>query len=437
MWIRREKRIRFQKAKFRESIEELNNPGCGWYHIYPFVLQMPAVLSLEEIQACISDISKREQLVLVRMDIGAFRSCEIPEEVLETIFCIFELFRSNKKQMIVRFTYDSEGRGMEREPQNIEMVKRHMEQLGKIVCEFSADILVLQGIFVGSWGEMHHSKFLSVSDMSDLLCCFYRAVKGSCYHAVRTPDQWRKITEYAGTDPAIKTRLGLFNDGLFGSATDLGTYREFSREEELGWQERCVSAAPNGGEAVAGEELTGYRQAAKEMGKMHLSYLNSSYQQNQLDYWRKECVKQKGCWNGINGYDYIGRHLGSRFRVLDAKLKRNQLDIFIENCGFSGFHQEAECFLEMVAENGETYRKTIDTNVSEWGTEKRIVLHAALWDGEKKTEGNVFFQMKRKIDGRPVRFANEGADDRVLLGRFTEKRNTGGKEISPWNLGIG
>lgn len=417
MWIKNRKRVRFQKAEFRESGEALDNPGCGWYHIYPFAIQDPAELSLEETKVCILDISKEEHLVLVRIDLGAFHSCEIPEKALEAVSHIFELFRVNQKQMIVRFTYDSEGKGMEKEPQSIELIKKHMEQLGKVICRFASDIVVLQGIFVGSWGEMHHSKFLAVSDMSELICSLDHAVRGSCYLAVRTPEQWRNITNYKRTGQDLKKRLGLFNDGIFGSATDLGTYRENTREQELEWQKYFVDSVPNGGEVIAGERLVGYRQAAKEMESMHLSYLNSSYHQKQLDYWKNERVKEWGCWKGLSGYEYIGRHLGSRFVICNVRVSQKNLEVVIENHGFSGFYEEAEFFLVMEENTGKTVRKDIEMNASEWKSDKRIVMKIPLSVIETEAkESKIFFQMRRKKDCKTIRFANEGAGDRVLLG---------------------
>ena len=422
MWMKDKKRIRFQKAKFLESSKELGNPGRGWYHIYPFVIQNPPEFSLEETRSCILDISREENLVLVRIDIGAFQSCEIPKEALETVSDIFHLFRVSQKQMIVRFTYDSKGRGMEKEPQSIDLIKKHMEQLGEVICKFATDILILQGIFVGSWGEMHHSKFLTVSDMSELICSLYRAVRGECYLAVRTPEQWRNITDYKRAEQGLKKRMGLFNDGIFGSSTDLGTYREGTREKELMWQKYFADSAPNGGEVIAGERPVGYRQAAEEMQSMHLSYLNSSYQQRQLDHWKNERVEEPGCWKGLSGYEDIGRHLGSRFvicrvRVSRRRVSQRYLEVVIENHGFSGFYEEAELFLIIEENTGKTVLRNIKMNDSEWKSEKRIVLWIPLSDIETEaTESKVFFQMRRKRDHKVIRFANEGADDRVLLG---------------------
>lgn len=415
--MRNKKEIRFRKARFLESSEALNNPGCGWYHVYPFVIRVPAQLSLEETESSLSDISREEQLVLARIDIGAFRACEIPEEALDAVTRIFDFFHENQKQMIVRFTYDSEGKGMQREPQSMELIKTHMEQLGAVICRFASDILVLQGIFVGSWGEMHHSKFLAASDMSELICSLYRAVKGSCYLAVRTPKQWREITENEKTKPDLKKKLGLFNDGIFGSATDLGTYQEGLRENELKWQERFAASVPNGGEVIADEMPVGYRQAAEEMKSMHLCYLNSSYQKRQLDLWKNERVEEADCWKGLSGYEYIGRHLGSRFLVRDAEVFGDRLEILVENLGFAGLYEETECFLEIEGSTGKMILRNVETIASEWKSEKKIVLSVPLSVIEtEEKESKVFLRMKRKKDGRTIRLANQGAEDRVLLG---------------------
>ena len=51
----------------------------------------------------------------------------------------------------------------------------------------------------------------------------------------------------------------------------------------------------------------------RELDQMHVSYLNSTYRQEQLNAWKNQSMT----WNGetISVYDYIGRHLGYRFTV--------------------------------------------------------------------------------------------------------------------------
>ena len=71
--------------------------------------------------------------MLLRIDIGAFREREIPEKALACAEQILAYFAGEKKDMILRFVYDTEGRGLAKEPTYIQLVKRHMEQLGPLI----------------------------------------------------------------------------------------------------------------------------------------------------------------------------------------------------------------------------------------------------------------------------------------------------------------
>ena len=159
-----------------------------------------------EEEAWLDESCRQEQLALVLILIGDYRACEIPKEALLHIGQILEFFRRNGKETILRFVYDNEGKGMEREPLTASMVKRHMEQIGGAIRPYMEDILVLQGIFVGNWGEMHGSKFLGRDSMCDLMNALYRATEGRCFLAVRTPAQWRTVAD-GSAEPGLEERL--------------------------------------------------------------------------------------------------------------------------------------------------------------------------------------------------------------------------------------
>lgn len=429
MRIRFRERTAFRKAEFRESSEELYNPGCGWYHVYTFRAKPQAGKSVEE-EAWLDESCRRERLALALIDIGDYRACAIAQEALDHIRRILEFFHGNGKQVILRFVYDNEGKGMEREPLTISMVKRHMEQLGGALQPYMADILVLQGIFVGSWGEMHGSKFLDRDSMGALADTLYRATKGACFLAVRTPAQWRILTGGAGGQE-LEERLGLYNDGIFGSETDLGTYGtlpraqagetgSWSRPEELEWQESCMDRTPNGGEILSGERLKGYRQAAQELEKMHATYLNSIYHPDQLELWKQETVEEEGCWRGVSGYDYIGRHLGYRFTVRNVTEKKGkELYVTVENTGFANLCQEAECFLVAEGRDGKRTFQRLPADPREWRNGQEATFRADI-SGSLTPGTRLFLLLKRKADGQAIRFANQGADDKVLLGEFSD-----------------
>lgn len=421
--------MRFYQADYVETCEPLENPDCGWYHIYPFILKDvpgtvfpdlgPLARSLEE--------SGKERLALIQFHIGFFRERELTAGILGHMERILSCFCAAGKQMILRIAYDLEGKGLLWEPTSEALIHRHMEQVAPLICRYAWDILALQGIFVGNWGEMHGSRFLSESAMARLVSTLYRTTGGACFLAVRTPAQWRGVMARLSGEAGLEEKLTLFNDGLFGSDTDLGTYgvcRERRgdeagrrrREEELEWQSRMMTGKPVGGEAVAALKPVGYIQGAAEMAKIHICYLNSAYHKGQLDFWRGETVNIPGCWAGLSGYDYIGRHLGPRFVIRDVKKMGRKLLVLIQNQGFSGVCKEADCFLITEWGNGRKEELRLDTDMRDWRGGQTVKLLVPLQlerDGKDPVQLSLTL---RKRDRRILRFANQGAGDSVRLG---------------------
>ena len=173
----------------------MGNPGCGWYHVYTFAAKPPADGRPVEEETWLDGECRKEQLALALIDIGSYRTGAISQEALTHIEEIFRFFRREGKQMILRFAYDIRGEARVTEPSDIALVRRHMEQLGGIIGGYERDILVIQGILVGNWGEMHGSRFLDEASVCGLARTWYQVTKGRCYHAVRTPAQCRKIVE--------------------------------------------------------------------------------------------------------------------------------------------------------------------------------------------------------------------------------------------------
>ncbi len=88
-WLK--KHLAFDKNKdadiqLKESTRALKNPGCGWYHIYTFDLSKESFLYID---------CEEEELVLLLIDIHAFRGCEqIPKEALEYFSSILTFFEA-------------------------------------------------------------------------------------------------------------------------------------------------------------------------------------------------------------------------------------------------------------------------------------------------------------------------------------------------------
>lgn len=458
-------RKKWEQTKFQESSRKLANPGRGWYHIYPFVIEDDK----EEIF-----LDGEEVLALVRIDISAFREGEISEKGLGQIERILSFFRESGKEMILRFVYDTEGKASEKEPALLKTVLLHMEQVGEVICKFSGSVLAVQGVFVGNWGEMHGSRFLTDANLVLLTDTMLTVIGENCPLAVRTPAQLTMLQKALGAEK--RRRLTLFNDGIFGSETDLGTYE--NREAALSFQEKGMEGRFVGGEALNGLDgsLTGFKQAAADFRRMHLSYLNSSYQPEILEKWRQEKVTEPGPYQGLSGYEYLERHLGYRLVLRSARLGRNGLEIEIENMGFAAPVEELACRLRILGEDNEERTRKKEESLTAGISGKKMwkkqsPAEDVFLEGEQKKEnpsedismeserkqaagslgreetllpvdisgerwisgqksrllvekeklvanGAVYLEIIRQKDGRKIRFANEGAAGFGFLGYF-------------------
>ena len=452
MILRKNRKRKFQKNRPYESYEDRKNPGRGWYHIYTYDLSQ----RLPELYiAC-----EEETVVLLLLDIGQYQTGRIPEDALEYMKEILEFFHRHEKKMILRPVYDTTGNGMRTEPSGVQLIKEHMNQLGAVITLLAEDVLVVQGILVGDWGEMHGSKFLSEERLTELAGAYIEAMHYTCYLAVRTPAQWKSIVK--SSDKRMKERLVLFNDGILGSETDLGTFR--SSEERNVWletQAETMSAGPVGGEVVSCQEYfdpddchqektddkkTESRTDIADMKRMHLTYLNSTHDQKLLDKWKNQIVN----WDGhqTSMYDYVGLHLGYRFIIRDIVWKKNKfLEVNVENSGFADIYEETECLLEFRTASSDPEKAErnisecicLDCDARNWksGTMNRIQIPADIvgsylqnldrqsflynsntGNAERKEEIEVFLQLCCKQDGRKILFANTSAENGVLLGTF-------------------
>ncbi len=419
--------------------EPVLNPGQGWYSTFTFRIgEVPDVEKLSW------SINADERLVLLLIDIGQCRGEDLTEEMLEHVRQVFAFFAANGREMIVRTVYDTEGKGMEREPSFQDQIQRHMRQLGPLFREFSENICTLQGLFVGSWGEMHDSRYLSEKKLKELAETLWEASGGACYIAVRTPRQKRQLE---GTCiPA--DRVGVFNDGLFGSDTHLGTFGTSGdttvRGEawlpalEMAYLNESTRQTPNGGEAVYGGEFDD-RQVVETLEKMHISYLNQTYDGRILEQW-----KGKPYGDNSTLYEYIGLHLGYRFAVNRVWLENHDLCIEGRNEGFGNLYKKA-CARLMVVVLPEEERdslKEIAEKLSqvqawenpwilekkEWQTEAlELQANPRQWEcgssftlrgnlPEEPAGAMLLFLELRQLNGEFIHFANDPVGNRLFLG---------------------
>ncbi|MEE0954922.1 MAG: DUF4832 domain-containing protein [Eubacterium sp.] len=370
--------VSFQPAAFQETDAVLQNPYAGFYQLLGYTpSEAESDTELQNwISANIDDDAT--SLLLLEINLKEYASTSLSTRALSQIDALFTAASSSHLCLIVRFLYDWNGEPLLTEPADISTVRKHISQLSEVVNRHSDTIYILQGCLVGAYGEMHDGRFSSPDDQESLIRLLNEKIDPSIYLAVRTPAMQRaftgsslSVTDKNAFDGTLESRLSLFNDGMLGSLTDLGTYAETSsgaasnsqsvlsasdssyararsRAEELAFQERLCSYVPNGGEAVLVNPFSSYPACIHDLSKMHVSYLNSEHDPDLISYWKSETcssaddILSSDLFNGSTVYDYIGAHLGYRYLITGADARRTgllspalRLDVTLQNNGFS------------------------------------------------------------------------------------------------------
>lgn len=173
--------------------------------------------------------------------------------------------------------------------------------------------------------------------------------------------------------------------------------------------EGICRAAPFGGEAIWPEE--GYETTLTEtvtiLRRLHLSYLNCQHDARLLKRWQEQTMRQKGVWKGVSLYDYIGAHMGYRFCVRRAAIRREgdwcRLFAEIENTGFGNLLQEAQAELLWIGAAGERQSELLDWDARQWHSGSRVICQAVV----PVRSGKPYLRLWRKWDQSRILFANK------------------------------
>lgn len=388
-----------------EKAEALNNPYCGLYSIFRFYAENEMVLQ-EEIEIEEVPVEPGQQICLVEINLVHFNERELSEIALENIRRIFRHFSSLEKQMIVRFVYDWEGKGVLSEPKDITVILNHMSQLCPLLKEYTGYIYILQGLFIGSWGEMHNSRYLSERHITRLARQLYECAGERTQIALRCPYLWRMVFKtYYPLDRAEaftdiqKARFSLFNDGIMASETDFGTYgnvgmkdsksysEKWVRKDELEFQNQLCQYVSNGGEVINECAWNDVAPAMEALREMRISYLHSQYDEKVLDKWKyvKSGVSNL-LWKEKSAFEYIAAHLGYRFTIEDAGLSlaadksgKLRAAVRLSNLGFAPcYHKFIVKFVIRSASFAEIHEYAVDTDTRMWMPNEKVELEALI-----------------------------------------------------------
>lgn len=426
-------RVETESFQFTESARELHNPNRGFYHIYTFWITEEQKNYEELVE---SMCQKDTELILIKICLQNYREGRISEAGITNIEKLFHALETLDQQLIVRFIYDDEGKNEQYEPESLDIILWHMEQLKSIFDTYGNQIFILQGLFIGHWGEMHGTRYSETEDMILLANQLASVTDESIYLSVRTPAQWRRIvqsdtpSEKTLASNQLATRFGLFNDGMLGNRSDFGTYKtedtdesdllgRWTREEELEFQKELCRYMPNGGEVINDNFYNDFENAIEGLAQRHITYLNKDYDLNVLKKWEKATVTEEGCFFGLDGYTYIEQHLGYRLLIVDTALTYNKkqrritAEVSLKNVGFAPLYKEPTINIVLCREDEDKLLKKKMTGAirdlaggEESDTVQTVQAEIPVSD-LSKAEYKVYFFIKDLDTEKHIELANE------------------------------
>lgn len=430
-WLRGHAELRTRTVEFTESTKELNNPERGFYHIYGFRINEYGDYEQQVKEKIDNDEDIR--LCMVQINLQDYSNGDISETGLKHIEELFCALEKIDKKYIVRFLYDWNGENMLYEPKSIDIILRHMEQIGPIIDKYQHKIYTMQGVFTGNCGEMNTTRYSSQEDLNILIEQLISHTKDTIYLSVRTPSQWRmslEAEELTDLEAVDGLRVGLFNDAIMGNEGDYGTYWTGGscqgklygmrdRASELEFQSELCRYVPNGGEVIVENHLNDFENAKDTLRKMRISYLNIDYDKNVLEKWAESKVVDQGIYNGMNGLDYIERHMGYRFLIDEAKMDYDiikdelSIDITLKNVGFAPIYHDKKLILTVCDKEGNIvhcseYEQDIRTlyGGTDMNDELELIQRISVfgWDSEKY---EIYFRIQDEKSKEIIQLANE------------------------------
>ena len=442
-------RITYTTEPFSESTEILSNPYQGFYHMIGYTLSDDYIPTDN---FSYQTDSYTDSLALVEINLKNYRTTEISETgltQLDNILTSWSQSPANTK-LILRFLYDWDGLALATEPESLDLILTHMDQISTLINRHCDSIYVMQGIFIGNWGEMHHSHFMDDSSVKTLIQHLHDTIDPSIYLSVRTPAQWRMMNNLYdlpqkfpafGADNSLIGRLGLFNDGMLGSESDLGTYGntarrdapspsyQGTRKEELEFQNNLCSYVPNGGEVIYNNNLSDLETSVSALRTMHVSYLNADYDSRVLEKWRNTVWTGNDAFYGCDGYSYVQAHLGYRYLIRTCKIKKSgwlnpelTLSFTLQKNGFSNTLKPFQT--SILLKNTETGTCTIvpfDADLRKLGNGQKKSFSVKLPVQElERGSYQIYFSVKDETSGQMILLGNTNkvTDEGYLIGQL-------------------
>lgn len=345
-----------QTITYQESVENISNPDRGFYDPIGIACKpvgmdrdktIPHANGFLHLRLGLRDFSAKGNLD---------KDYDITQETLEILDLYMEQIRQAGGNAIIRFAYDNFNGIADIEPE-IEQIEKHIAQLKPFFVNNADVITSVESGFLGPYGEQHSSSIVTNENIKRVVDALLEAVPEERTISVRKPGWYCAASGVAieNIDKNITTkqdryyRVGIFNDGYLGSASDLGTYK--NRKKEIEWLSYQATHTVFGGEAVKvnsihdvdenGNLYNSPEHIEQEMFLTHTTYLNEYWNDKLIGEWKNTLYTgQDPLYQGKTAFEYVQNHLGYRFVLKEAKIPSRieteatlSMKVTIENVG--------------------------------------------------------------------------------------------------------
>ena len=373
------------KISFTESSAHITNPERG-YMSYLDVKSDTDPLNESAVKA--DRINRRRTLYYLGFYLTDFMNGDISQEYLNKIQSCFDALRAGGSKCVLRFAYkDNEKKSNKPWDPKEEVVMRHIQQLSPLFNKNKDVIFVLQAGFVGVWGEWYFTSNFIYQPESDqdfqprkrVAEALLKAVPKSRQIELRTPQFKMRmynlsLKDTLTMDQAHKftalSRIGSHNDCFGAAYDDWGTYDQEPNDREF-WQAETRYTIM-GGETCALSDYCTCEVSLKDMEDYHWTYLNSAYNTEVIDRWKK---------NGCN--DQVADRLGYRISLVEVSHSANtkkgediRIELKIKNSGFAAPMNPRYARFVHVSRDGKTSRFPVGSDPRTWHSGIRTIVSA-------------------------------------------------------------
>jgi len=385
---------------YTETQEYIQNPYQGPY--FQFYTTEPEKLAqhAKERPDC--------TMVLVAFNLEDEYSMEqIPTEKMEDLRNTLKEAETLGLSVIVRAAYDFSGEKIDPE---FSVMLSHIEQMATVINEHKTCVAGVQAGMIGPFGEWNNSVYMEDKTYRlQVIEKWLQELDEDVSLSVRRQKFIREAKE-AGIDTK---RIGVYNDGLFSSDSDLGTYAEdYDRAEDLQWSQDNLQVPFNGGEMPYVSDYTNIENVVKEADSLNLSYLNREYHWDVWDLWESQS------YDALSADAYIKKYLGSRIHVENLHITENyyeeeEIEVILEikNTGFAMVNPNYKASI-IYTHNGKEIRQSAELNMvsKREGTISAIITNPYFEEEieEATLEVQIFRQAESDIkEEYCIRLANE------------------------------